>query len=76
MSASSVRTNYEMLAREAKAAKIAEFLRGIGVTGQDIRDARGADDYEECWAQVARETQTKPASPETRRRVVEILGGR
>lgn len=67
---------YEMQAREEKAHKIAEFLASIGVSADDIRQSRGADDYEATWARIAVETQTKPASSETRRRVVEILEGR
>lgn len=69
-------TTYELHARERKAAALADKCREFGITAQDIRDSRGCDDYEATWAQLAREAGVKPPSPETRRRVVEILEGK
>lgn len=76
MNGERVPSTYELHGREEKAKAIAAYLRSIGVTGDDIRQARGADDYEACWAQIAQLSGTRPASSETRKRVVEILEGR
>lgn len=59
---------HELRAREEKARKLAGYL--INRIAESMADAD-----EDVWDGAAREAGVKPCSPETRKRVLEMLRG-
>jgi hypothetical protein len=62
---------YEFSARRIKADKLADTIQGAGGTSSEAAKMGDQD-----WAMVEFLTGVKPASAETKRMAVEILGGR